>query len=305
MPPLILYLILTCGIGLTCVVGWIAFRWLLRKPSKQKGARTPAATAAKTAQALGGASAMAQGQDRTTRPCPFCGEQILSVAIKCKHCQSMLKEALPSAQVNVAATASAADSVGDASSRTEGDVAGLQDITGNAGLASHPPQVESVEPNDGAIIRLKNWMTRGRLAVVLSCLGVALIIVLFLMRPVSADAMRSRSVDYEMDFMRDGRRFEDAPLDIGWLHQLVGNTITVRGSFLSEMPRFYGGLLDLRLQNAVDDSLIVHCSLLESEAQGLGRARPGERIDVKGRVERITPGASYALVQLEDCIVNR
>jgi hypothetical protein len=24
--------------------------------------------------------------------CPFCGEQILSVAIKCKHCQTMLKE---------------------------------------------------------------------------------------------------------------------------------------------------------------------------------------------------------------------
>lgn len=25
-----------------------------------------------------------------TKPCPFCGEQILPVALKCKHCQSML-----------------------------------------------------------------------------------------------------------------------------------------------------------------------------------------------------------------------
>ena len=42
---------------------------------------------------------MSDQQNRTekdmpqaTKACPFCGEEILAVAIKCKHCQSMLNE---------------------------------------------------------------------------------------------------------------------------------------------------------------------------------------------------------------------
>jgi hypothetical protein len=28
--------------------------------------------------------------DKNTKACPFCGEEILAVALKCKHCQTML-----------------------------------------------------------------------------------------------------------------------------------------------------------------------------------------------------------------------
>ena len=31
-----------------------------------------------------------------TKNCPFCGEQILAIAVKCKHCQSMLDGSPPS-----------------------------------------------------------------------------------------------------------------------------------------------------------------------------------------------------------------
>jgi hypothetical protein len=30
--------------------------------------------------------------EKITKACPFCGEQILEVAVKCKHCQSALTE---------------------------------------------------------------------------------------------------------------------------------------------------------------------------------------------------------------------
>lgn len=36
-----------------------------------------------------------------TKPCPYCGEQILAVAVKCKHCGSMLRDA-PSGDVGAA-----------------------------------------------------------------------------------------------------------------------------------------------------------------------------------------------------------
>jgi hypothetical protein len=43
------------------------------------------------------------------KPCPLCGESILAVAIKCKHCGSMLSGDAPAGQVGPQATTTEPD----------------------------------------------------------------------------------------------------------------------------------------------------------------------------------------------------
>jgi TM2 domain-containing membrane protein YozV len=43
-----------------------------------------------------------------TKPCPYCGEEIKSVAVRCKHCQADLTKAPPDADFNRGANPSAA-----------------------------------------------------------------------------------------------------------------------------------------------------------------------------------------------------
>lgn len=38
-----------------------------------------------------------------TKRCRFCGEEILAIAIKCKHCGSMLAESIPAAREEILA----------------------------------------------------------------------------------------------------------------------------------------------------------------------------------------------------------
>ena len=33
--------------------------------------------------------------NQTTKPCPFCAEEVLSIAVKCKHCKANLAASLP------------------------------------------------------------------------------------------------------------------------------------------------------------------------------------------------------------------
>ncbi|MFZ2631439.1 MAG: hypothetical protein WA081_04765 [Desulfosalsimonadaceae bacterium] len=39
--------------------------------------------------------------DKKMKPCPFCGEDILAVALKCKHCQTMLDGSAQQQKVSV------------------------------------------------------------------------------------------------------------------------------------------------------------------------------------------------------------
>lgn len=67
------------------VIGWVAaLVWAFKKPSTVSVVDSPVDPEIKVASANG---------KKPSKDCPFCGEEILAVAIRCKHCGSDLSEA--------------------------------------------------------------------------------------------------------------------------------------------------------------------------------------------------------------------